>query len=409
MREYPALPHIQPRWADQSSNKVEPESGDKDDGFNTGDTIPSNWYNWLLDNLAEFASKSRGCSFNNFIVKKDHTGYGNILAICYHPEENYWLMIGEDGSNNKYALFSRSLDRIVATPIIRSTIGSYTITPDSLRAVPDYYVLLATNTVDANLIYSNDGFATVSKKTVGGDANTLNCIGVSEDGKVVVAKGGTTPVIYYASVVSGTYTQATTTITSGTLKNVVSIKHLGGSNWILLQNSGHTWTSNDNGDNWSTTNTSPYDIFNEPFYNLDANIFTGRIVVSGRIDSSEGMHTVFSDSGGNYWESANCNYDLFPIADEPLSAICYIGGATWLIGGAELVNAALPNGNTDEYNLFVSYDDGATWHKVTILEDLSGVLNDITMIHSDGKIAIAVIDSPTSYDYTYMRSLGLIK
>lgn len=375
------LPNKSPRWTSINTDNIdEPEETDKDDGFAVNSHVPSNHLNWLLNYQYQWARIAAWQAISNWhVIELDAHALSTSKGIVAHPTTSAhalarWAIMHSGTVSEVHYNPSQFQFSGQAYSGLPGTIQARTLVFDSTRFI------IGHTSGSNEIAYSTTAIAWTPTTTplVG----TVTGVAVKRPDSDYIIIGDSTGEIAFASDVTSSWTLATSDPNSlGDTTSIQAMHRITGDIWILIANSGHTYTSLNDGVDWiRTTDTPDTAGILTLGSSLDVNSDSGTVVaVSNAVD--EGV--AVSHDGGHSWASATLNINNKLL--QGMNKVIYCGGELWVA-----VGDVMDDGET--VGLIVSNDDGNTWTlpSFDFNQSSSMMREDIIDIACDGRCLIAL-------------------
>lgn len=374
------------RWATNPSTTEEPAESRKDTGANTGEKPPAKEWNWLINSFYKHTQYANASVVSNWFNGEALTASPPyLLWVVFHPQIGHWLTADPD-------TIWRSADG-------KNWIDSIAVSGCETRngaGIDLTRYLFCVSGTSAQLKYSTNGAVwsteTVSSSPALFGISTAMCTKYPDSNFAIV--GSSLGKISYSTTgIGGTWLNPTTGPT--TTVDIRTICRIGTEKFIIHDESGATFISDDNGDTWSATAGKPSDVV--PFVPINVNHMAvnvdlintpqraSTVVVVGKDTSGDPAIAVSHDDGTS-WSQASIVEDSYTAYDRSPQSVYYCGGDIWVSAGTSI------NDSSGYYalNVLISYDNGDTWRRASYNTSHEDAVGSLYSIGSDGKQLIAV-------------------
>jgi hypothetical protein len=220
------------------------------------------------------------------------------------------------------------------------------------NAIDTTRFLLCADSATSSIGHSTDGASwavETGPSTAGASGNVMAIDTKYPASDVIMCGCDTGDIAYCLTNVTGTWAVPAA---QPTTDEVLDLKWMTADSWIVLTDTGKTFTTENNGSTWAATTTAPSDVasvYLDVFFCMDYNPATTTIVVSGD-DTGRELEFIRSIDNGASWTKADVSNITTPV--DYIQDLKHLGGLTWVATGRA--------GSVGF--IATSYDDGATWH-----------------------------------------------
>ena len=355
------------------------ETGDKgtildakyETGWVDGDQPGSDIFNTAQNRadlkINEIMNWTAAQSVGNFSAAQIPAGITAMEILGYHPSigEGRWLVGSTTGSpeNTYYS------DNNGASWSGSTSLGD-DFTDEGKGSVDSTRFLVLSKSATTTILYSTNATSwsnTTAPDSAGATGSSVNIdtkTRVSDD-FIVVGTG--TGKIGFADSVTDSWSVPSVSPSSS---DPIFPIFLTGTTFFAVDETGLSFISTDDCDNWAATATNPASIsgtvintWSRPSYNPN----TGTICVSGTDTGSNVFEINRTTDSGTTWAKA----DVSNTVRTSQGKANWVGGNTWICNGSE--------------HIFTSHDDGETWHE-GIINDYDASSSSIGHVYSNGEI-----------------------
>jgi len=374
------------RWATETGitsepNVSEPSEERKDTGADYGEQPPPKEWNWIVNSIYNHLQRQNASIVSNWFCGELISGAYILNWIVFHPDIGHWITAESD------TLWLSGDGKNWGAPIA--------ITGGNIRngaGIDLTRYIYCDSSTAAQLKYSING-TSWSTETVTGLTGTSYALCTKyPDNNFTIVGSSQGKIRYSTTGIGGTWTAPTTApITSEAIRTICRI---GVTSFIIQDQTGATFVTNDDGDTWGATTIKPSDVVAftpTGALHMAAKVDTINtpqrdstlVVVGGDTGGSPGI--AVSHDNGDTWESASLIEDSYTSFTRTPQCVYYCGADIWISTGT-----AIASGTYDVLNALVSYDNGDTWRRASYNTSHQCAVDSLISMNSDGKQIIAV-------------------
>ena len=362
-----------PEWCTDESVVLEPPAENVATGWAPATRPAAPIMNWLQNLYGKWVRYFQKALLSTWQHLDYATKYTTPHAAIFHPDKGVWIIANRDGDSHCTYLASRDgqnfeVETTVDDSIFTSTVFGSTIAIDSAR-----FLMGTTNGIHYRT--DPDTWALKSNATIGATGGIKGICTEYPTYDYVVAVDYTGKV-YHSTVVTGTWTAATTQpplVPGGTLVCAKFIRVDNTSIYYLLladDDNAKLYRSTNRGVTWNAIGYPFADsgcVARNMAYNPDTGVF---VVVGYSADDT--AHIEYSSNGSTWFSATKDFAGMDTITNTSLNDVYYCGNGFFVTGG--MFPYAAGHGSNG-MNILVS-DGGYTWRMTQVRIDAEATVPD---------------------------------